>query len=33
VDYATQKRTVKASGEFYRDVIRTNGACVREGLD
>jgi len=33
VDYATQARTVKASGEFYREVIRTNGACVRDGLD
>ncbi len=33
VDYATQARTVKASGEFYREVIRTNGACVPEGLD
>jgi len=30
VDYATQERTVKASGEFYREVIRTNGACVPE---
>ena len=28
VDYATQQRTVKASGEFYRDVIRTNGAAL-----
>jgi beta-glucosidase len=33
VDYATQKRVIKASGEFYREVIRTNGACVPEGLD
>jgi len=33
VDYATQQRTIKASGEFYREVIRTNGACVPEGLD
>ena len=33
VDYATQKRVFKASGEFYREVIRTNGACVPEGLD
>jgi beta-glucosidase len=32
VDYATQKRTIKASGELYRDVIRTNGASVPEGL-
>jgi beta-glucosidase len=28
VDRATQARTVKASGEFYRDVIRTNGAAL-----
>jgi len=28
VDYATQQRTIKASGEFYRDVIRTNGGAV-----
>ncbi len=33
VDYATQERTVKASGEFYREVIRTNGACVGDSLD
>lgn len=33
VDYATQQRTVKASGEFYREVIRTNGACVGDSLD
>jgi beta-glucosidase len=32
VDYATQQRTLKASGEFYREVIRTNGANVPEGL-
>ncbi len=32
VDYATQQRTVKASGEFYREVIRTNGACVADSL-
>jgi beta-glucosidase len=32
VDYATQERTAKASGEFYREVIRTNGACVPEGF-
>ena len=25
VDFATQKRTLKASGEFYRNVIRTRG--------
>jgi beta-glucosidase len=28
VDYETQKRTIKASGRFYADVIRTNGACL-----
>ncbi len=33
VDYATQQRTIKASGEFYREVIGSNGACVPEGLD
>jgi beta-glucosidase len=32
VDYATQQRTVKSSGEFYREVIRTNGACVADSL-
>jgi beta-glucosidase len=26
VDYATQKRTPKASADFYREVIRTRGA-------
>jgi beta-glucosidase len=30
VDYETQKRTVKKSGEFYRDVIRAGG--VTEGI-
>lgn len=28
VDYATQRRTLKASGAYYRDVIRTNGAAL-----
>jgi beta-glucosidase len=28
VDYATQKRTVKGSGRFYSEVIRTKGACL-----
>ena len=28
VDYATQKRTPKASAAFYREVIRTHGACL-----
>ena len=28
VDFATQQRTIKASGEFYREVIRTNGAAL-----
>jgi beta-glucosidase len=31
VDYTTLARTIKASGEFYRNVIRTNGASVTEG--
>jgi len=33
VDYATQQRTIKASGEFYREVIRTHGACVAASLE
>jgi beta-glucosidase len=28
VDYATQRRTPKASAHFYRDVIRSNGAVL-----
>lgn len=28
VDFATQRRTVKRSGAFYRDVIRSNGAAL-----
>lgn len=28
VDYATQRRTRKASSHLYGDVIRTNGACL-----
>ena len=28
VDYATQKRTPKASARFYSEVIRTNGAAL-----
>lgn len=28
VDFATQARTLKASGAFYRDVIRSNGAAL-----
>ena len=28
VDYATQKRTIKRSGRFYRDVIRTHGGVL-----
>jgi beta-glucosidase len=28
VDYETQQRTIKGSGRFYADVIRTNGACL-----
>jgi beta-glucosidase len=30
VDFATQERTVKASGEYYREVIRTHGASLAE---
>jgi beta-glucosidase len=29
VDYATQRRTIKASGEFYAEVIRTRGEVLR----
>ena len=32
VDYTTQQRTVKASGAFYRDVIRAHGANVPDSL-
>ena len=28
VDYSTQQRTIKSSGAFYRDVIRSNGAVL-----
>ena len=28
VDYQTQKRTIKDSGYFYRDVINTNGEAI-----
>ena len=28
VDYATQQRTIKASGQFYREVIRSHGAVL-----
>ncbi|MCC6653188.1 MAG: beta-glucosidase [Candidatus Eisenbacteria bacterium] len=28
VDFATQQRTIKASGEFYREAIRTHGASL-----
>jgi beta-glucosidase len=31
VDYATQKRTPKASARFYTEVIGTNGAALGEG--
>jgi len=30
VDYATQQRTIKASGRYYADVILTNGAVLAE---
>ena len=29
VDFATQKRTPKASARFYSEVIRTNGECLK----
>ncbi len=29
IDYATQRRTPKASAEFYRQVIASEGACLR----
>jgi len=32
VDYETQRRTPKASAEYYRDVIRTNGAALAAPL-
>jgi beta-glucosidase len=28
VDYSTQERTIKSSGAFYRDVIRSNGSAL-----
>jgi beta-glucosidase len=28
VDYETQERTIKASGRFYSDVIRSNGGAL-----
>jgi beta-glucosidase len=28
VDYATQQRTVKASGKLYSEIINTNGAAL-----
>ena len=28
VDFATQKRTIKASGRYYREIIRTNGGAL-----
>jgi beta-glucosidase len=30
VDYATQARTLKSSGAFYREVVRSNGAVLAE---
>jgi beta-glucosidase len=32
VDFASQRRTMKASGVYYRDVIRTRGAILAEPL-
>jgi beta-glucosidase len=31
VDFATQERTLKRSGAFYREVIRTRGASLNAG--
>ena len=31
VDFATQRRTLKASARFYAEVIRTNGAALADG--
>ena len=31
VDYATQRRTIKSSGRYYADVIRTHGASLGTG--
>jgi beta-glucosidase/6-phospho-beta-glucosidase/beta-galactosidase len=28
VDYATQQRTIKSSGRYYAEVIRTRGAIL-----
>jgi beta-glucosidase len=30
VDYSTQKRTIKSSGRYYAEVIRTHGAVLSE---
>jgi beta-glucosidase len=30
VDYETQERTVKSSGRYYSNVIKTNGAILEE---
>jgi len=32
VDYATQRRTLKSSGEHYREVIKTNGGVLAEPI-
>src|SRR5262245_33835736 len=32
VDFGTQRRTLKASAEYYREVIRTHGAVLEEPL-
>lgn len=32
VDFATQERTIKNSGRFYADVIRSSGATLQPGL-
>ncbi len=32
VDYATQRRTLKQSGLYYRTVVRSNGAALAAGV-
>jgi len=33
VNYATQQRTIKTSGQFYADVIRSHGATLESGTE
>jgi beta-glucosidase len=32
VNYETQERTIKSSGRFYADVVRTNGTALEENV-